>query len=121
MQIATRIRQVRLQYALSLADLALRTGLSTSLLARYEDGRDVPTLETLDRFAATMDVPVQAFFYGDTDSKLTPWLTARPTLPELSGHPSCTRRTVAASFFQSRRLRAAVTFLRLFINGTSRR
>jgi transcriptional regulator with XRE-family HTH domain len=121
MQIAARIRRVRLQRALSLTDLALGTGLSTSLLSRYEDGQDVPSLETLDRFAAIMGVPVRFFFYGDTDSKLTPSLTARPTLLELSGRSSRTRRTVAASFFQSRRLRAAVTFLRLFITGTSRR
>jgi transcriptional regulator with XRE-family HTH domain len=121
MQIAMRIRQVRRQRDVSLEDLALRTGMSTSLLARYEDGQDVPPLETLDQFAAALGVPVQDFFYGETDSTLTPRLTARTTLLELSGCPSRAPRTAAASLFQSRRLRAVITLLRLFISGTSRR
>ena len=39
MQIATRIRQVRLENSLSLGELSRRTGLSVSLLDRFETAR----------------------------------------------------------------------------------
>ena len=73
---------------LSLEDLAANAGLSQSLLAGLEAGQEVPSLETFDRLAVAVDVPLQNLFYGNRDSTLTPWLTPRPTLQELIGE-SC--------------------------------
>jgi transcriptional regulator with XRE-family HTH domain len=83
MQIAARIRQVRLEHSLSLEDLAAKAGLSMSLLASFEDGQEVPSLETFDKLAEAVDVSVQRLFYASSDTELTPWLTPRPTLQEL--------------------------------------
>lgn len=83
MQIAGRSRQLRLEHSLSLEALAAKAGVSSSLLARFENGQEVPTLETLDKLAEALGVPLSGLFYGNTDSNLTPWLTPRPTLQEL--------------------------------------
>lgn len=49
MKAATLIHQVRSRSGLSLRDLARRAGTSHSTLSAYENGRKVPTVETLDR------------------------------------------------------------------------
>lgn len=83
MQIAARCRQVRLEHSLSLEALAAKAGVSSNLLARFENGQEVPTLETLDKLAEALGVPLSCLFYDNTDSNLTPRLTPRPTLQEL--------------------------------------
>ncbi len=84
MQIAARIRQVRLEHLLSLVDLAVKVGLSKSLIASFENGQAVPSLEMLDRLAEAVGVPLQCLFYGDVNSILTPRLTPRLTLQQLT-------------------------------------
>ena len=83
MQIAARIQKVRLEHSRSLEDLAAKVGLSTSLLASFEQGEDVPSLETFDKLAEATGVPIKDFFYDNLDSNLTPWLTPRLTLQQL--------------------------------------
>ncbi|HMD86928.1 MAG TPA: helix-turn-helix transcriptional regulator [Terriglobia bacterium] len=83
MQIAVRIRQVRLKHSLSLEDLAAKAGLSKSLLASFENGQDVPSLETFDRLAEAVGVSLQDLFYDDLNSNLTPRLTPRLSLQQL--------------------------------------
>ena len=83
MQIASRIRRLRLEQFLSLETLAAKAGFSPSLLARFENGQEVPQLEVFDRLAEALAVPLQGLFYGGTDSILTPYLTPRPSLQQL--------------------------------------
>jgi transcriptional regulator with XRE-family HTH domain len=83
MQIAARIRQVRLEHILLLEDLAARAGMSTSLLANFENGEAVPSLEMLDRLAEALGVPLKDLFCDDVNSILTPRLTPRLTLQQL--------------------------------------
>jgi transcriptional regulator with XRE-family HTH domain len=83
MQIAARIRQVRLEQSRSLEDLAAKAGLSANLLASFEQGQGVPSLEIFDRLANAMDVPLKDLFCDNQDSISTPWLTPRPTLQQL--------------------------------------
>lgn len=83
MQIAARIRQVRLEHALSLEDLAAKTGLSKSLLASFERGRAVPSLEMFHRLAEAIGVPLTDLFYDNLDSNWTPRLTPRLTMQQL--------------------------------------
>jgi len=85
MPFASRIHRLRRERLLSLEELAARAGLSPSLLASFENGQEVPALEMFDRLADAMDVPVERFFYDNTDSNLTPWLTPRVTWQELVG------------------------------------
>jgi transcriptional regulator with XRE-family HTH domain len=83
MQIAARFRQVRLEHSLSLEELAAKAGVCTDLLGRFEQGEDVPSLETFDKLAEATGVPIKDFFYDNLDSNLTPWLTPRLTLQQL--------------------------------------
>lgn len=84
MQIAVRIRQVRIEHFLTVEELAAEAGLSGSVLASFENGQDVPEMETVERLAKALGVPVQNLFYGKLDLNLTPWLTSRFTLQQLS-------------------------------------
>ena len=88
MQIAGRIRQVRTEHLLSLEDLAVKAGLSQSLLSDFENGHDIPSLEMLDRLAKAVGVSVRGLFCRGTGPPLTPWLTPRLTLQQLMGE-SC--------------------------------
>ncbi|MGD0220883.1 MAG: helix-turn-helix transcriptional regulator [Terriglobia bacterium] len=87
MQIAARIRQVRLEKSLSLGELGLKTGLSVSILDGFETGQEIPSPEMFYNLAEAMDVPFARFFYGDTDSKSTPWLSQRLSLQQLADEP----------------------------------
>ena len=50
-------------------DLAQRSGISRSMLSRIEHGLVSPSVETLERIARGMDVPIARFF-GDQPSRL---------------------------------------------------
>lgn len=121
MQIATRIRQVRLENSLSLGELSRRTGLSVSLLDRFENGQDIPSLEIFDDLARAEGVPVESLFYGDPDSKLTPWLSARLSLQQLAEESSRPARAFESTFPVSRRFRAATKDLVSRVTKMSRR
>ena len=56
-----------------------------SVLDRFENGREIPSLEVFYSLARAEGVPVASFFYGHKDSKLTPWLTQRLSLEQLAG------------------------------------
>jgi transcriptional regulator with XRE-family HTH domain len=82
--IGQRIRQLREQKKLSQGDIEDTTGLLRCYVSRVENGHTVPSLETLERFAAALDVPVYQFFYTGEDPPQTPHLTERRTLEELA-------------------------------------
>jgi transcriptional regulator with XRE-family HTH domain len=84
MRIAARIQRIRLESLMTVEDLEMETGLRKGLIARLEDGRAVPTLETLDILADALDVPVHRFFYDDGEPNLTPRLTPRISFEELA-------------------------------------
>ena len=84
MELAARIRRIRLQRSVTVEALDLKTGLTKRLLTRIEKGQEVPTLEMLDALAGALDVPVHVFFYDAAEPKLTPRLTPRPALQELA-------------------------------------
>jgi transcriptional regulator with XRE-family HTH domain len=74
MIIAERIRQLRKQHNLSQGDLETRTGLFRSYISRVENGHTIPDVETLERFANALEVPLYRLFY---DGVNPPKFTAR--------------------------------------------
>jgi len=62
MNIGERIRNFRLQKALSQGDIEKRTGLLRCYLSRVENGHTIPSLDTLAKIASAMDVPLAQFF-----------------------------------------------------------
>lgn len=65
MGIGERIRELREQKQLSQGDIEERTGLLRCYISRVENGHTVPSLETLERFAGALDVPLYRLFYHE--------------------------------------------------------
>lgn len=84
MLIGHRIRQLREQKGLSQGDIEKASGLLRCYISRVEHGHTVPSLETLERFAAALDVPLYRLFYEGDEPPPTPNLTPRRTLEELA-------------------------------------
>jgi transcriptional regulator with XRE-family HTH domain len=84
MSIGARIRALREQKGLSQGDIEKVTGLLRCYTSRVENGHTVPSLETLERFAAALNVPLYRLFYAGEDPPPTPSLSPRKTLEELA-------------------------------------
>jgi transcriptional regulator with XRE-family HTH domain len=96
MLIGSRLRQLREQKQLSQGDIEERTGLLRCYVSRVENGHTVPSLETLERFAGVLDVPLYQLFFSGEEAPPTPSLTPRKTLEELTGDNH--EQTVDAQF-----------------------
>jgi len=57
-EIGARIREARRARAMTQLDLAQATGIRRPNVARLERGGNTPTLETLQRVAAALDLPL---------------------------------------------------------------
>jgi transcriptional regulator with XRE-family HTH domain len=64
MSIGSRIRQLRGERGMSQGDIERRTGLLRCYISRVENGHTVPSLETLERFASALDLPLYRLFYN---------------------------------------------------------
>lgn len=64
MNIGVTIRGFRLQKGMSQGDIEKRTGLLRCYLSRVENGHTVPSLETLQKIAGALDLPLSQLF-GD--------------------------------------------------------
>lgn len=83
MVIGIRLKKLREDKSLSQGDIEKRTGLLRCYISRVENGHTVPSLETLERLAAALEIPLyQLFFEGDTEPVL-PNLSRRRTTEEL--------------------------------------
>ena len=63
MFICERLRQFRESQNLSQGDIEKRTGMLRCYVSRVENGHTTPSLETLEKFAQALNVPVYQFFY----------------------------------------------------------
>lgn len=62
--IAQRVREHRLLLSLTVAQLAESSGISKGMLSKIENGHASPSLGTLARVAAAINVPVTSLFRG---------------------------------------------------------
>jgi len=83
MLIGARLRQLREQKQMSQGDIEERTGLLRCYVSRVENGHTVPSLETLERFAGVLDVPLYQLFFSGEQAPSTPSLAPRQTLEEI--------------------------------------
>ena len=65
MNIGTTIRGYRLQKGMSQGDVEKRTGLLRCYLSRVENGHTVPSLDTLQKIAGALGLPLSQFFAED--------------------------------------------------------
>lgn len=71
MIISDRLRQLREGKQLSQGDIEKRTGLLRCYISRVENGHTVPAIETLEKLARALEVPLYQLFYeGDEPPKL---------------------------------------------------
>ncbi len=69
MNIGTTIRGYRLQKAMSQGDIEKRTGLLRCYLSRVENGHTVPSLDTLQKIASALDIPMSQFFSDEPSQR----------------------------------------------------
>jgi transcriptional regulator with XRE-family HTH domain len=79
MVIADRLRALREAKHLSQGDVEKRTGLLRCYISRVENGHTVPAIETLEKLARAMEIPMYELFY---DGEKPPEL---PSLPKRKG------------------------------------
>jgi transcriptional regulator with XRE-family HTH domain len=87
MLIGQRLRQLREHKGFSQGDIEKASGLLRCYISRVEHGHTVPSLETLERFAAALDLPLYRLFYTGEATPPTPNLTPRKTLEEVADDP----------------------------------
>jgi len=58
MIIGERLRALREERSFSQGDIEKRTGLLRCYISRVENGHTVPSLDTLEKLAMAMDVPL---------------------------------------------------------------
>jgi len=76
MIISDRLRAIREQKDLSQGDIEDRTGLKRCYVSRVENGHTVPSIETLEKLARALEVPMYQLFY---DGEAPPEVPALPT------------------------------------------
>lgn len=71
MLIGERLRELREQKKFSQGHLEQRTGLLRCYTSRVENGHTVPSVETLEKYARALEVPLYQLFYkGDKPPKV---------------------------------------------------
>jgi transcriptional regulator with XRE-family HTH domain len=65
MYLADRLRQIRESKKLSQGDIEHRSGLLRCYISRIENAHSVPALETLEKIAHALKVPLYELFYED--------------------------------------------------------
>jgi transcriptional regulator with XRE-family HTH domain len=84
MVIGTRLRKLREEKKFSQGDIEKRTGLLRCYISRVENGHTVPSIETLERLAAALDIPLYQLFYEGDEPPPLPSLSKRKTTEELA-------------------------------------
>ena len=79
MIIGDRLRELREAKKLSQGDIEKRTGLLRCYTSRVENGHTVPSLETLEKLARALEVPLYRLFYDGEEPPKLPNLLNRKT------------------------------------------
>ena len=63
MVVGDRLRQLREQKNMSQGDIEERTGLLRCYVSRVENGHTVPAIDTLEKFARALEIPMYQLLY----------------------------------------------------------
>ncbi len=97
-ELGRRIKQFRLERNLSQSELAERINVSFQQVQKYEQGRSRLTLERLESIAASLEVPIGAFWEPEPPK-------AAEAPGEYSRTPASLQRLTAAEVSLLRRFR----------------
>jgi len=79
MLIGQRLRELRESKKLSQGDLERKTGLLRCYTSRVENGHTVPAIETLEKYAMALEIPLYRLFYEGEEPP------RKPKLPPAEG------------------------------------
>ena len=82
MIIGDRLRVLREDKKLSQGDIEKRTGLLRCYVSRVENGHTVPAIETLEKMARALEVPLYQLFYDGEEPPKLPNLLKRGSSDE---------------------------------------
>jgi transcriptional regulator with XRE-family HTH domain len=74
MVIGQRLRELRESKNLSQGDIEQQTGLHRCYTSRVENGHTVPSIETLEKYARALEIPLYQFFYDGEEPPEKPKL-----------------------------------------------
>lgn len=83
MVIADRLRTLREEKKLSQGDIEKRTGLLRCYISRVENGHTVPSVETLEKLARALEVPMYRLFYNGNEPPKLPNLPKRKSADDI--------------------------------------
>ncbi|MCJ7502786.1 MAG: helix-turn-helix transcriptional regulator [Acidobacteriia bacterium] len=69
---------------MSQGDIEKRTGLLRCYISRVENGHTVPSIETLEKLASALEIPLYQLFYEGDEPPPLPNLSKRRTTEELA-------------------------------------
>jgi transcriptional regulator with XRE-family HTH domain len=81
--IGDRLRAIREEKKLSQGDIEKRTGLLRCYVSRVENGHTVPAVETIEKFARALEVPIYQLFYDGEKPPQLPNLPKRKTAADI--------------------------------------
>ncbi len=100
MLISDRIRALRESKKLSQGDIEKRSGLLRPYLSRIENGHTMPSIETLEKLARALEVPLYQLFYEGEEPPKLPHLPKRLRAGEIAWGSSGKEAQLLARFCQ---------------------
>ena len=84
MIIGDRLRALREEKKFSQGDIEKRTGLLRCYISRVENGHTVPAIETLEKMARALEVPLYQLFYDGEEPPELPNLPKRKSADDIA-------------------------------------
>jgi transcriptional regulator with XRE-family HTH domain len=84
MVIGDRLKELREQKKFSQGDIEKRTGLLRCYISRVENGHTVPAIETLEKLARALEIPMYQLFYDSDKPPEVPNLIKRKSLDDVA-------------------------------------
>ena len=79
MNIGDRLRTLREEKKFTQGEVEKRTGVLRTYVSRVENGHAVPSVETLEKFARALEVPMYQLFYDGEEPPTLPNIQKRKT------------------------------------------
>lgn len=86
MYLADRLIQLREAKNLSQGDIEKRTGLLRCYISRVENGHTVPAIETLEKLARALEIPLYQLFYEGHSKPEAPQVPRRDDKDDWASH-----------------------------------
>jgi transcriptional regulator with XRE-family HTH domain len=83
MIIGERLRVLREEKKLSQGDIEKKTGLLRCYVSRVENGHTVPSVETLEKMARALEIPMYKLFYDSEEPPKLPNLLKRKSAEDI--------------------------------------